>query len=371
MMGAMRSSVSRLLSLLLPVLLCAHEAAAQDPGDQLDDLLLPRVKELLKSDQAGDVAWGAYLAGKYRLYKAGGGILRELNEWAATGDELTDTQLVVQLHLLDGLLRVGRKAPPAVLARLLEHPLTRDAAFAVMAQDPVAYAMDLVRIAKQPASNRDLVRRAAGQLLIHKKRGVRDLVLYALEGAEITFTVTVEDGDPDNVWNSAVGLGGGRKPPRLKTEPGFPPLVELDLTTRGSGEQGDRVVVPAVDPLPAIYLSRKEKAVYQAYQLEGYARQERPSLTVAMLWLNAAAGTDVGIYPSLFVQWKGAEQLEAETRAGFERRRAELDQLIERLGKRKHLSPRDVESARIPLKLKVFDARGDKSEKLPELDFDK
>lgn len=354
--------------LLVPMLLCAP-LAAQDPESELDQLLLPRVKELLRSEQAKDVCWGAYLAGKYRLYKAGGGILRELSEWDATGDDLTDTDVVVQLHLLDGLLRVGRKAPPAVLARLMEHPLTRGAAFAVMAQDPVAYTMDLVRIVKEPASNHDMVRRGAGQLLIGKKRGVRDLLLYALEELEVTFTVTVSDGDPDNMWNSAVGLGGGRARPRIKTEPGFPPLVGLELTTRGSGEKGDRLVVPAQAPLRPIFLRRKEKVLYDSMDLRGWAKQERPSLSLAMQWLNAAAGTDVNPYPTLYLEWKGSKQLEAESRAGYETRLAEFDGLIQRLGKRKHLRKSDLGDARIPLKVKLFDARGDKSKALPELEF--
>jgi len=359
----MRRFAPCLLSLLV-----AAPSLAQDPESQIEGMVLPRVKALLRSEQAKDVAWGAYLAGKYRLYQAGGGILRELSEWSEVEGEPTDEHLIVQMHLLDGLLGVGRKAPPVVLSRLLEHPVTRDAAFAVMAQDPVAYAMDLVRIAKQPAHNADLVRRAAGQLLIHKRRGVRDLMLYALEELQIELSVTVQDASSDNMWNSAVGLGGVPQP-RMKTEDGFPPLVKLELTTNGSGERGDRVVVPAVKPLSAICLHRSERAVYRPYDFERFAPQERPSRSLAMLWLNAAAGTRARSYPSLWLQWKDAKSYEADCRASFDEHRAELDQVIARLVNNKHLRKSDRDDCKIPLKVTVHDARGDKSTALPELGF--
>ena len=352
-------------SLLSVTLALAGSLPAQDPQERIEQALLPQVEELLDSDQPGQVAWGAFLAGKYRLRDAGGKILRELNEWDGDSDE----HRVVSLHLLDGLLRVGRLAPPAVLGRLLDDPLTRDAAFAVMAQDPAAYAMDLLRIAKEPAPTWDLARKGAGQLLISSKHNVRELMLYALEEMEVVLRVVVRDGDDSNQWNSAIGLGGARKV-RLKTMLGFPPLLKLFLTTRGEVGRGDRLVVPAVGSLPAILLGREEGVVYRPYELQWSAKEQRPSRWLAMAWMNAAARLEVDGFPAVSVDWTDGEAFEAVCRSRFDAVRGELDDLLEQLRKKRFLRKREAARG-IPLKIEIYDGRNDKTVSLPDLEFAK
>lgn len=348
------------------MLACHAVTCAQEPIASMDRELLPTVEERLASDSAADVAWGGYLAQRYRLRGATRAICEALARLRGR-DELEAR--FTRLHLLDGLIGSGAKVPAEQVEHLLDDPLTRAAAFAVIATDPKANREALTRVAVAPAERGDLVRKAAGRMLVTRELQAPPLGELIVKHAEVHLRVTLRDDKTEEcVHEGQVGLGGMvKRRPRSGRLDGFPPLIRLRLTTSLLSDDIVALVVAERLGVPAVLLTRDEGVTYASTDLQRGELQAAPSNDELLLLLAATTRARPSQYTHLRITWQDADafaKLYTTYRDGVS---LELDAAVEELRQRGWLRRDALVGQRIALHEHLDDVRGDKSVPLPEL----
>jgi len=348
------------------MLACHAVTCAQEPIAALDRELLPTVEERLASDSAADIAWGGYLAQRYRLRGATRAICEALARLRGR-DELEAR--FARLHLLDGLIGSGVKVPAEQVEHLLDDPLTRAAAFAVIAADPKANREALTRIALAPAERDDLVRTAAGRLLVTRELYAPPLGELVAKHAEVHLRVLLRDDETmECVHDGQVGLGVVvKRRPRSGRLEGFPPLIRLRLTTSLLSEHTAALVVAGRLGVPAVLLTREEGVTYASTDLQRGELQATPSNDELLLLLAAMTRARPSQYSFLRITWEGPDafaKLYTMFRNGVS---LELDAAVDELRQRGWLRRDALVGQRIALHEHLDDVRGDKSVPLPEL----
>lgn len=350
-------------SFLAAALVACGTLAAQNPVETIDAQILKTVEEKLSADAPQEVAWGGYLAQRYRLQGASRPLRAALDRWK---DREGLKARMTRLHLLDGLLGIAARVPSEQVEYLLDDKMTRAAAFAVMARDPRANLEGLERLALASAEGDDLARTAAARLLIARGLRSQKLGWRIVKTIECHYYVAVTDGaeiDTLEPW------ADGRKVKYVltKTQPGFPPLVRIDLSTSQDSEQMMKMIVPGRVGNSPIYLTRKEKAVYRPIDMEFGRKVEHPALHERWNLFEKMAGVPADRFLSRDFAWKDAKTyIDAYTkdRDGLRRR---LDKAVVAMRKKGWLGKDDEPEFRIPLKESVQDLREDKSTELPEI----
>ena len=360
-MAVMRSAMSWAVVLLL-----VAGVRGQDPARKLDRMLLTEVEQRLQSESDAEVAWGGYLAHRYRLRGATRSLSAGLERYRARDDI---AGRIVRLHLVDGLLGAGARVPAEQVEFLLEDALTRGAALAVLALEPQANREALTRTALAPAERGDLARQAAGRLLVVNELCEPKLGAFVADNLRFELSMHVVDDKTSSMqWDSAMALAGDQaNPDKIDSPIGFPPLVRLRLATSRNAENTVRMVVPRRLGGSLIALTREEKIDYWPFELERGRFSDVPSQHELNRLLKAMAGVSVNVQTEFRHEWQDA----ATCREAFcERRdkvRAKLDKAVEQLRKRGWLVPSERPGMRIELVEKLVDERGDRGVGLPEI----
>lgn len=348
---------------LLFALTVVPMVCAQSPVAGIDAQLLPQIERRLEADSATQVAWGGYLAQRYRLRGASRALCAALDRWK---DRDGLEARIVRLHLVDGLLGIDAKVPAEQVEFLLKDKLTRAAAFAVIAGDAAANLEGLVRIALEPAEYNEIVRRAAGRLLV--ARGLRSpaLAKHVLDNLKFSYNVIVTD--VRELWDTVEAEGPSGAVEYTKTKAGFPPLVRIELSGWNSAKGTMRSVVPGLSGKSPIVLTRKEHARYQPTELErGRMRPALPGGELLCL-LNHMSGVHQhshSHHKELF--WTNEKDFLARYVPDRDQLRKRLDKVVVGLRKKKWLPSDYPDDYRIQLAEVVHDERSNKSVDLPKI----
>ena len=353
-------------SLLLGALAtCAASTVAQDPIEALDAQILKSVEERLAADSPQQVAWGGYLAQRYRLRGASRALCAALDRWKhQEGLEARMTRL----HLLDGLLGIGARVPTEQVEFLLNDKMTRAATLAVMAQDAAANLEGLARLAMAPAEWNDMARKSAARLLV--ARGLRSTRLgwHVVDNIKCGYSVWLTDGN--GVDSSESEAAGGRMVKYLltKTQAGFPPLVRIDLTSSQNAEAMVKMVVPGRVGEGPIYLTRQEKAVYRPIDMEFGRLRELPSVFERLNLLKQMSGVrNLQLNTFRELHWTDAATFLSSYTKERDEIRAQLDLAIRQMRKKGWLGNETRPDFRIPLSETIEDMRGETAVALPEI----
>lgn len=347
---------------------CALLAAQQatNPQERLDALLLDEVAAKLGSDVPMDVAWGGHLAQRYRLKQATKHLCTALDRWQ--GKEGL-TARIVRLHLIDGLLGCGGKVPASQVAPALEDPLTRDAAFAIIAEDPMANREAILQLALAPAEYNDLARTAAARLLISRRIATPELGDYVLQNFRCKYNITVRD--PDSIreqWESAVGLGGGATNKRIRRQDGFPPLPRIQLSRAYSRTRSGKIVVSNQFKDAPIVLGRTDNASYRPSELEAKKKAEHVGPHELTRWIYGMSNiSDVRHRHGATVDWKDEKSFLAEVVKLRDEVVARNDRAVNGMRAKGWLSSETPDDFRIPLEVELHDERGKANDALPDL----
>jgi len=350
------------LKLLLVSVVLASAAPCQGVKE-FDALLLPGVEKRLASERAADVAWGGYLAQRYRLRGAARPLVQALSVWQK---QYGLKARFVRLHLADALVGIRAHVPGEQMEILLRDPLTRSCAFAILANDPLVNREALIELAMSRAPHGDMARSAAGRLLVAKKMASQKFGRHILDHLDYHLAVTVTDGaSDDNQWNSAVGLGG-TPPKEIEAPEGFPPLVRLTLMRSGHDEDTVRLLVPDRFGDSPVVLTREEGVTYKRYQLTAGGKQAADSSWAYAKLVGRIARVDLGSFESQTVQFDNAENYLKTITAARDERRAKLKKIVQRMRRDGWLA-KDGPGVEVPLEIGIDDQRGDKSVPLPVL----
>jgi len=341
----------------------AVACAAQDPLRDTDRLVLAVVTGKLESTEAADVAWGGYLANRYRLEPARDALLGALERWREVeGMEAR----VVRLHLVDGLIGARVNVPAEPLEFLLQDVLTRQGAFALMARQPRPNKDAILRAAMAPAEAFDPMREHAARVVTHFGLRSPAYAKFLLGNLQARFAVEVVDAESESQsWNSAEGWGGEFVPPALKQMRGFPPLVRLDLGSRASATEVLTIGVP-IHGDDRLQISREEDVVYEKWELQRGKLEVAPDRRSLEGTLSRIVGSKVDSARYRRHEWVDAA---GYLRIAEERDTmvAELDAVLAELRTRRWLAPEDLPGYRIPIEVVIEDRRGDRSTPLPVL----
>lgn len=351
-------------TLLCLALLVAH-ASAQDPSQELDELLIERVKQKLASEVAGDVAWGGYLAQRYRLKSADRALLEALGKWR---DRDGIEARVVRLHLVDGLVGVRAQVAVEQVEFLLEDPLTRDAAFGLLVGKPIPNREAILRAAMAPAEEEDSVRQVAAEVIVACGLRSPEYAQFLLRHLKSELKVTVIDarsGVGGVEWSTSWWISTDYLRRGLERRPGFPPIVRLGFGSQ-SGES-DSIPVTWPPGRSPFVISRSEHVTYEVNKLRRGAAVESPPAILVESTLARMAGRGLAARQNLEHDFVDAATFTQAVLAARAAQVSDLDAFVISLREQCWLRPDDLPGYRIPLEVKVYDDRGDKTVPLPEL----
>jgi hypothetical protein len=369
MIAAMRHAMRMMhgaFPLALTAALAGQAQQLQTPVQRLDAQLLREVQAKLNSEAPVDVAWGGYLSQRYRLKGATADLCKALERWQGVDKMIAR---VVRLHLADGLLGSGGKVPAAQVATLLNDPLTRDAAFAIMAQSPRINREAILQLAIGPAERHDLARIAAGRLLITSNVPTPELGDYVLSQFQCKLTIRVRGGELDGIaWDTAVGLGGvGEEEPHLRRRKGFPPLPQIKLNRSSGNKDTMRMIISDQFDDRAIVLTRKESTSYERSELEFGMHAKLPQSELTHLVYGMSKVHGITRVSWQMIEWQDADSYLLGATEMRDALVAKLDKAVRSMRTSRWVGRRTKRDFRIPLDVRVQDERGDQATALPEL----
>jgi len=341
---------------LLVLLLLAGTAFAQAPDRRPREDLLRDTLLKLTSDDAREVSWGAYTAGREGIREAVPMLVGRLTAPGALSD--TARWFRARNHLVDALVRLDGRVPAASLSDLLR-----------CGSNPA-----LILICREPERNRDLLLRmfdrerkdarwmAIGNLLCRER--APGFARKLLPHLEFRLTIFVVDGDDEFRPSRSIGIGGAGCGGGWRDPEGFPPVARYELGAR----RRSGAVLLADGPLPIWYVRAES---------DGWVSGSRSFLTydageMALGWIADLLGrqrSELGIDAQDWenVVWKSEADLHARIKAAVEARRAAYFSVMWALVARKLVT---AEQAREPAPLfsvVVEDVRARKEPAFPDL----
>lgn len=163
-------------------------------------------------------------------------------------------------------------------------------------------------------------------------------------------------------WISSVHV---YRPAPLGRHHGFPPLVRLKFGSQ-SGEL-DSVQVTWPPGRPPVVISRRENVTYEQRELCRGDVVESPPTFLVESTLARMAGRGLAARQNLEHDFVDAATFTQAVIAARDKQVGDLDTLLASLRAQLWLRPADLPGFRLPLELKIRDARGDKTVPLPEL----
>jgi len=347
---------------LVAVALAAQFLSAQeqegDPTPAIErairEHVLPEVTTRLRSDLPQTVAWGGYLAQRYRLSESAPQLRKVLAKWAA---DATEEGEYVRLSLLDALVQLEVAVPAAEIVPHLRG-LHFNAAFVLLARDPKANERALLDVFRGRLADGhiDAPWIAAGHLLAKQK--AQGLAALLLGRVHCGLRVIVRSPGEKNRWGTGVSGTVSFRCPRLERPRGFPPVPAYCLSTSlGPG------ALLLTDGDPPIGWTRTE---YRGT----FSNCSNSDVSVEALlwsWLDALCSGASRLHThELEIQFTSADAFGRQVEAARVECEEWLADTVAELGKKKLLNEDDTKD--LPrIELVIDDQRADKTEPLPEI----
>jgi hypothetical protein len=337
-------------------------AASTKTGALQNEQLKSEVDRLFNSMLSKDQAWALYLSGKYGMKEYVPLILDSLQR---SSNNSQDEHLFICRVAFDSLIQLEAEIPASELMPLYKK--FPDEVMILLARAPKENQQALLAIAKQanPAQENRHYWLAACNLLAEIE--AKGLAAHLLSEVTINLAVHVTDqtgGGMGEGLGSAIGCGlGGYRFPE-----GFPPIALYSLIDEA--KSGRVVVAPGVH---TIYFQRtvmepgriggiSTGSSHQSWHKNDYLLEY-----FAALLKTTVEGLQFTNKASRWLEWKNSahyKQMVLIFRTEMERG---YNELKSRLIERDLLSASESESLAPKIAMKVYDSRGDKTIKLPQV----
>lgn len=303
------------------------------------------VSELLASQEPAQLAWGAYLAGNYRLTAFSGDLLR-----LATASDWR-----VRMAATDSLIRLNVEVPEDILTKMADVRL--DEVLIVIARRPDQYSQLVQQLLTRKLENHFWV--VLNSILAAKPpAGFAALLLR-----EWTIRLIVGVYDPNSGGAGVGGGGGGVVDGVSFAQPGFPPLEAYYVLE--NPRPGD--VLLANGPHRVGY--RKQAEHTRSGPTVGRDDYRRDYLMYLALLSPSDASRMSMQWANADVEWKGTTAYRADTLEILRKVRGQLEYLKNQLTERKLLTAAGGERINPALEVRVVDHRERKVPPLPEVQW--
>jgi hypothetical protein len=340
------------LILVVPLAIaCVGTAAGQQAAPRQDPVsIAAEVDRLLRSDDARDVAWGAFTAGQYHVVPAVPLLTSALGR--SLGANRVERE-ATELSLLDALIQLDARVPITVLQPFVARwPVPTSALFLNATGDRNSVLLPLVS-----STDGSFWHAVANLLLAERAPG---FAARLLTGLRLTLVVHVTN-------NANLGFAGGEG---FSSEhaldgalaAGFPPLADYRYSSARPG-----ATVQSVGPITVYYGRRLQ--TQPAFSRFTYSSPAGPRHGDRVAYLNALIGEGRALEErtQATVVWRGAAALRRAVADHRERVEDRYKIAIGSLVVRGLLSEADSRSLVPDIIVRVEDHRADKSQPLPAM----
>jgi hypothetical protein len=320
------------------------------------------IDRLFNSMLEKDQAWAVYLSGKYGLKENVPMILDLLQRSAVN---LQDKNVPICYLAFDSLIQLDTTIPARELMPLYKR--FSDEVTILLAKAPKENQEALLTIAKQIDSqvkNREYWLAACNLLAETEAKG---FAAHLFSEMTINLSIHVIDNSGAGMGGglgSSIGCGGGG----YIVPEDFPPIGLYDLTD--NAKRGHVVVAPGVRP---VYYERtvaepeKHQHISTGRSYYGWHKNEYIQEYFAVLLKTSVEGLQFTHKPSRWIEWKNSSHYKQMVAIFRSEIASGYNALKNRLIERELLSVAESESLTPKIVIQVFDSRGDKRIKLPEL----
>jgi hypothetical protein len=358
------------LCLSLLVVLSVHAFGQDDlsgtastkPGAIPNEQIRSEVDRLFNSSLVKDQAWATYLSGKYGLKE----YIPEIFDLLQRSSSRAQENDILLCHIaFDSLIQLDAKIPADDLLPLYQH--FPDAVTILLAKTPKENQQAFLAIIKQvkpQEANRQYWLAACNLLAEAEAKG---FAAYLLNEMTINLSISVTDNSGaggTGGYGSSIGCGFGSY--AIPDE--YPPMAVYWLLDKA--KTGAVVVAPGKH---TIYYEReaveaeKYRRIPAGRSHYGWQKNEYLLDYFITLLKTTAEGLQFTNNASRWLEWKNVshyKQMVAIFRSEIERGYAELKS---RLIERELLSTAESEGLKPKITMRIFDYRGDKKIKLPEI----
>lgn len=337
-------------------------ASSAKTGVIQNEQIKGEVDRLFNSLLEKDQAWAIHLSGKYGLHENIPLILDYLQR--SSNDPQDKSQMFCFLAL-DSLIQLDAEIPASELMPFYKR--YSDGVTILLARAPKENQQALLDIARQidaQAKNREYWLAACNLLAETEAKG---LAAHLLSEMKITLTINVTDNTGGGMGvglGSSIGCGFGS----YTIPDDFPPVGFYSLTE--NPKRGAVVVAPGVRPIyyeRTVYDGIKQKHIPAGRSYYGWEKNRYILEYLVVLFKTNIEGLQFTHQPSRGIEWKNSAHYKhmagvfrAEVESGY-------GALKSRLVERELLSAGEAESLTAKIAVQVYDSRGDKRIKLPEI----
>jgi hypothetical protein len=337
-------------------------ASSTKTGVRQNEQIKGEVDRLFNSLLEKDQAWAIHLSGKYGLQE---NIPLILDLLQRSSNDPQDKSQVLCYLAFDSLIQLDAMIPANDLIPFYKR--YSDAVTILLARAPKENQQALLAIAKQidaQTKNREFWLAACNLLAETEAKG---FAAHLLSEMKITLTINVTDntgGGMGQGLGSSIGCGfGGYMIPD-----DFPPVGLYYLTD--NPKRGAVVVAPGVRPIyyeRTVYDVEKQKGMPAGRSYYGWEKNRYVLEYFAALLKTNIEGLRFTHQPSQWIEWKNSahyKQMVTIFRGEVE---SSYGALKGRLIDRELLSTGESESLAPKIAIQIYDSRGDKRIKLPEI----
>jgi hypothetical protein len=320
------------------------------------------VDRLFNSMLEKDQAWAVQLSARHGLKE---NIPLILNLLQGASNDSQDKNVLLCHLAFDSLIQLEAMIPASELMPLYKR--YSDAVTILLARAPKENQEALLTIAKQidaQGKNSEYWLAACNLLAETEAKG---FAAHLLSEMKISLTINVTDrtgGGIGGGLGGSVGCGFGSY--RMPAD--FPPVGLYHLTD--NAKRGSVVVAPGVRPIyyeRRVYDAEKDKHIPAGRSYYGWEKNRYLLEYLAVLLKTNVEGLQFTHQPSQWLEWKNSahyKQMVAIFRSEVE---SGYGALKNRLIERELLSAGESESLTAKISIQVYDSRGDKRIKLPEI----
>ena len=342
--------MTRLVLIALP--LAAAFAQQFEPFDATERQASAKAAQWMQSPGYREKAWGAYLAGKYRLQCQSASLvsqLEALRELAGDGLHVDSPEFGAIQATLDALIELGH---PVDAANLL--PLQKqwaDEVLILLAQDPQANREPLLAMAGN--SQRDpfgTLWVATHNLLVEaRSAGIAALVLSEVNISHVFHVIDSSGFGP----GAGSGHGGGVLDFMAGDfAPGFPPIGVYELLF--SPQTGDVIAAPGTHP---VYYHRSLLNARRGGTFVPLDRQEYRLEYLAQLSYLPLRAIQEALAASTVIRWRSASDYRSQVETALSAQRTGIERLLEKLRSAGVLAPDEADALELRILIEQDDQR--------------
>jgi TonB family protein len=342
-------------SLVTGVLLLICAAARTDAQSPRTSVDAGTVDRLLQSNDAKDVAWGAFTASQRHLASAvpllTAALTRELGGAA-------DARRGAELAILDALVQLDARVP----VDALRPSLARSPIPTLILLDKAVGNRDALLLERLSATSGSEWQAIANLLFKSKPPG---FAFQLLDGLRLGLTFYVTD-DPNSGYGSGLGVGVENGPENGRVVAGFPALAEYQFASFAAG-----AATLSIGPQTVYYIRRTRSPGLLPPQTHSAAATTRDF--DRLQYMNALVREQFGAAPlrdqsSITIVWSSAQALRQDI---SEHRRSVEDsyrRAVSLLVSSNRLTEDESRRLRPAITIAVKDVRKDTAEPLPAID---